>query len=331
MSYTSSHLPPEFHFDEFKLKAKIDFITIGLPTSLKTPLDGYHFLSAIRGRVHTAKRWRDSRDNWITIHDPHRDDLQYLLDNYPETEILALEIAVDFFLRDRTNNPERLRSAHNYFTVNLFPQGHKRFASGAKRKIYTDDGKIRLDTMKTGSGGKSVYWGNRDGFEQVRLYVKTRDNKKPIDHHSTRLEITLNRGGCQKASVDRVCLLPGFSKRVRRYLSPFLKVAEGIKPDKIRTRAKNPDRVAKVVRVNDRERKKADRNFIKYGAESAARNHKRIFINRQASEAIGASLKGLREQLADLKLPEKSADLLDRWGPESPMYKGISRIHAPEL
>jgi len=324
MHHTSSYPLPPFSFDDFKLKAKIDFITVGLPTSIKTPLDGHRFLSAIRGRVHVVKRWRDSRDDWITIHDPHRDDLQYLLDNYPDTEILALEIAVDFFLKDGTNDLERLQSAHRHFTINLFPQRHQRLAAGAQRKIYADDGKIRPDTMKTGSGGRSVYWTNATGWEQVRLYVKTRDNKKPIERHSTRLEVSLSRGGCQRTGIDRVCLLPDFSKRVRRYLSPFFKVAAGIKPDKLRTRAKNPDRASRVAKENERARKTAERSYMRFGAAWAARHHKKIIIDTQTSAAIGASLKGLREQLADLELPKKSADSLDRWGPESPMYRGIS-------
>lgn len=329
MRYASPYLLSPFRFADFKLKAKIDFITVCLPAAIKTAFDGHRFVSAIRGRISVASGWRDSRSDWITIHDPHCDDLQYLLSTYPETEILALEVAVDFFLKDGTNDPERLRAAHKHFTVNLFPQGHQRLARGARRKIFTVDGVIRPDTMKTGSGGTSVYWANGNGREQVRLYVKTLDNKRPIDRHSTRLEITLNRGGCQNAGVNRVCLLPAFSKRVRSYLAPFFRVAAGIKADVVRTRTKNPEKARRAEQEAAKARQRADRAYARYGAAWAAKHRNKVVPDRAASAGIGGALKGLREQLADLRLPENSAELLERWGPESLMYLGISECHAP--
>lgn len=310
----------------FQSKAILDFITLRAPNSLMTESAARTFKRAIKGRIQTPKK---KHAGWVTIHDPQRADLQYLLDNYPEVEILALEVAVDLFLKDGTNNAARLGAAHRYLAVNLFPQAHQKLAKGTKRKIYTDDGKIRVDTMKTGSGGMSVYWANAKGFEQIRLYIKTLDNKLPLARHSTRLEITLNRGGCQDAGINRVCLLPGFAKTVRRYLSPFFKVAAGIKPRIRRTRTTNTEKAKKAAYEADKSYQSVKRAYEKFGAASAAKNGKKIAPDRLASATIGGALKGLREQLIGLKLPENSAALLERWGENSPIYKGFSEYHEP--
>lgn len=331
MDYNGTDASPSSWLAGFKPpRAKIDFITLRLPSAIRTAADMRRFTSAMRGRVATAKTWRDLRDGWITIHDPHRDDLQCLLDNYPEAEILVLEVAVDLFLKDGTNDPAQLQAAHRHLTINLFPQAHQRLAERARRKIYTDNGLIRPDTMKTGSGGKSVYWADANGREQVRLYVKTLDNKLPVKgQHSTRLEITLNRGGCQNAGINRVCLLPGFAKIVRSYLSPFFKVATGIKPKITRSRAMTPDKAAKATCEAAKARKSAKRTYERYGAAVAAKHGQAIVIDRRASDAVGGALKGLREQLSGLELPNNSAELLERWGAESLMYQGFNENQEP--
>ncbi|MBU1264040.1 MAG: hypothetical protein KJ946_05395 [Gammaproteobacteria bacterium] len=314
---------PLFQLADFSPKAKIDFITLHLPADLKTGADAYRFTGTIRGRIEAPKR---TSGQWLTIHDPHRNDLQYLIDHYPDAEILMLEVAIDLFLKDGTNDPEQLQAAHRYLTINLFPQAHQRFAGRARRKIYTDNGQIRPDTMKTGSGGKSVYWVNANAWEQVRLYIKTLDNKRPIDRHSVRLEITFNRGGCQKAGINRVCLLPMFAKKARRYLSPFFNVAMGIKPKIKRTRTKNPETAAKAAREAEKEQRRVLRSYNLYGAAWAGQKGYRVVPDKQFSIMTGKGLKGLRDQLMELKLPENSAELVERWGPNSLMYRGVNDI-----
>lgn len=315
MKPTRTNVSPLFRLTDFYLAAKIDFITIAFPRGIRTNADALRLGSSIRGRVEVAKRWRDDRDDWITIHDPHRDDLQYLLNNYPEAEILTLEVAVDFFLKDGTNDLERLQAAHRHLTVNLvpaFPQKFHRSPSGVQRKIYKD-GKISRDTMKTSSSGMSTYWTDACQWEQVRAYVKTLDNKHPIDRHSARIEVTLDRGGCQTAGVNRVCLLPSFAKKIRSGLSPFFRVAAGIKPTIKRTRTKNQAKIDKAAHEGDRVRRKAKRDYERYGAAAAHKHGNRIIIDHDVSNAIGGALKALREQLTGLQLPLNSAELLERW------------------
>ena len=142
-------------------------------------------------------------------------------------------------LKDDSNDPVRLAALHRWLTVCLFPQRHKQMRTG-RRKIYEQsDNSIKPDTLKTRSSDKTIYWTDSNGYDQVRLYIKTIDNKKPIERHSVRLEVTLSRGGCQLAKVHRVGMLPDFAKSMRRHLSPFLNVAKGIKAETKRVRAKD--------------------------------------------------------------------------------------------
>jgi hypothetical protein len=324
------HIGLVAHFG--KPKAKIDFITLRLPASIRNEADALRFSGHISGRITAPKAWWGRKDDCLTIHDPTRADLQFLIDEHHDTEILALEVAVDFFLKDGCNDPARLRALHAWLKTRLFPQRHDRMKGNDRRKYYDEaDGTIKDDTLKTRSGDTTLYWPNTSGYEQVRLYIKTTDDKRPIDRHCVRIEATLHRGGCQYADVHRVGLLPHFADNLRRYLSPFFNIAAGIKPKIKRTRTKDPAKAREAARIVDKERARAGRNWTTYGAAWAAKYGYRIIQDTKTNRLVGVALKGLRDSLTGLSVPAKVADWPAWVEAQTAIYQGIGDVESGEV
>lgn len=300
---------PHYLSDFASPTAKIDFVTIPFP-KFKTPTEGGLFQKKLIGSIAAPKTLKDTFDDFLTIHDPAYQDLQYLLDEHHEIELRAIEIAVDFILKDGSDDIDRLTKLHTMLKVRLFPQSHHLMSSVSRRKFYDlGDKKIKRDTLETSSGKESVYWSNNKGTEQVRLYIKTLDHGVPVKgQHSVRLEVTLNRGGCQNVYIHRIGLLPSFLPSIRRYLSPYLTVAKGIRPVIERCRSADPKRVKKAASKVDKERGRVDRNWTRYGAQWAAKHHYKVVPDTDVTRPIGVALKKLREKLKQLHLPAKVAD-----------------------
>lgn len=290
-----------------KPKASIDFITISIPHSLNTNALCREFDQAIKGRIELPK---GRNKDWITIHDPHTADLQWLLDNHPEAQMRGIEVAVDFTLQDDSNDHEKLAALHGWLKTRLYPQRHASMAQVGRRKYYdARTGQIVPDALRTKSGNETVYWTNPNAYEQVRLYIKTHDNKVPVKgQHPVRLEATLFGGGCQNAGLYRVADLPDFADQLRRYLSKFLYVAAGIKPKLRRTRANTPERAAKAAHEASRERARVSRAWQIKGAEWAAKRKYDTTPDTATNRLIGAALKTLRDDLMSLKLTRKVAE-----------------------
>lgn len=283
-------------------KAKIDFITISIPKELSegSPDDVARFEKVISGRIECPKRWRDNqRDGWLTIHDPSTKDLAYLAERYPETTIRTIEVALDFRLRDGSNDPERLHSLYSYLKTNLYPQKHQKMREQKARRKYYDYATrtIEKDTLNSKSEGGSIYWTTQQGYEQTRLYVKHQDNGRPVEHHSVRLEVTLLGGGVQDAEAFKCGLLPHFSQRFRKYMSPFFSVAKAVKPPVIRTRSKKPEAINATVKANAKTAAKAASRFARYGAAWAVKHGYSVTPDTDMTGLIGEALKGLRASL----------------------------------
>ncbi len=297
---------------QFKPRAKIDFITIGLPVSLKDQRAAFALKRAVDGRINAPNRWRGIQDDRLTIHDPTVSDLQYLVDHHPDTKVLAIEVAVDFFPKNGSNDAAQLIELHNWLKSRLFPQRHDSMREVGRRKYFDlRDGRITLDTLATSSGAQTIYWQNPSGYEQVRLYVKTHDNKQPLQRHCVRLEATLAAGGCQNALVSRVSMLPDFGDRMRSYLSRFLYVAAGIKPKIKRSRATLPESITKAAHAANKESEKVKRAWNSYGASWAAKHDYQVISDVEANRMIGGALKTLRDELSRLVAPQKRAEYPD--------------------
>lgn len=312
-------------------KAKIDFITIPL-YALKTEEDVKRFQREISGRIAHPSVLRDDMSDFLTIHDPTVKDLQYLLDEFHDVELRALEIAVDFMLKDGSNSIDRLNKLHEHFKKCMFPQRHDKMKNLKKRKFYDRvTEKVIPDSLSGASSHTTNYWSNSFGTEQVRMYVKTLDNGKPVKQYSVRIEVTLYRGGCQNIYIHRVGLLPSFIPSIRQYLSPYFTVAKGIKPKIKRSRSTDPQRVMKATRKADKESARVGRNWERYGALWAAKYDYKVVPDTAVTRPIGVALKMLRETLKPLHLPAKVADPV-RWvEKQQSIYQGIDEPAPPAL
>lgn len=301
-------MPASIAYSEWKAAAKIDFITIEFPKAeLKSIRDAVKLLWNGGGTIQCAKRfglWNGHGCDWLTVHDPDREALQFLVDTFPRTQVLDLEIAVDLRPRDGSRSIAKLTQAHAWLMASLFPQKHKEMAGVSHRKRFdAADGKVKRIGLKTKAGRETVYWQNRTGFEQVRLYVKTKDKHITPVTPATRIEITLNRGGCHKAGVTRLESLPAFAPNVRRYVSPFFEIAKGIQPKVQRVRSSNPLKMSQAADNAKNEQNRVERNWKLYGASWAALHDYKAIPDREANRLIGGALNELRRDLMKLKLP----------------------------
>ena len=289
-----------------KPKAKIDFITLRILNNLDKK-SGAALAENVKGRIEVPRQhWK----SWLTIHDPKIKDLQYLLDHHPDCEIQGLEVAIDFRLADDSNDRMKLITLHSWLKKRLFPQRDQRMQRVSRRKYYDLHlGKIVKDTLKTRSGVQSVYWTNNNGFEQMRLYIKTRDNGQPLAQHSVRVETTLSRGGCQNAHVSHVSTLPNFAKVIRTELSKLFYIAAGIKPSIKRLRSTTPQKAALAAKQAEKEKNRVNRTWERMGAAWAAEHDYKTVPDTQVNRLIGVALKGLREEMLTLKLTRKVAEL----------------------
>ncbi|MEO5655849.1 MAG: hypothetical protein ABIR00_07695 [Nitrosospira sp.] len=306
-------------FNEFgQPKAKIDFITLAFPASIENEADVLRFGNGVKtfgGSIKSPKKPRWPEDDWVSIHDPSLQTLQFLLDEYSDTrtKILKLEVAIDFHLKDGSNDYMRLEELHSWLKVCLFPQRHELMRKGYRKFYEKSSNKIKRDTLETRSSKETVYWTDIYNREQVRLYIKTIDGKKPIERHCVRLEITLFAGGCQRAKLFWIGNLPRFFKDMRSYLSPFFNVAKGIKPELPRVRSKNPKKAFKAASEAAKEKTRVEQRWNRYGAAWAAKHRYKTVPDAETNRFIGRGLGRLQDRLKSLKLTQKV--------PEDPDYE----------
>lgn len=337
--------------------SKIDFITLPL-TKIFDTTGGLQPLEAIKeagerlcfpkAAERTPAAWNpynDFENDWVTIHDPAPATLAYLVEGCPSVEIRELEVALDYFLADGTNDRQRLERLHAHIAHSLAPGRFVRsyFDPSKGRK-----GKYVRDRLQSKNCGKTVIWeGRYGGFRvKIKVYIKVQDNGTPIDRHSVRLEITLGQGATaalfnpddypvwhykplktpteaearqQKQARKQfleaaghcpargsfipvaagrftIGMLPQLIKNLRTELTPFLRMAEGIKPLLVRTRStgKKADTVAKA---NANAEAKALRGWQDYGAMWAQRHGLTIKPNVSANDGIGEALRVLQRRI----------------------------------
>lgn len=285
---------------QFRQAAKIDFLKIRLPSSIRNERDVHDFSKHITGRINCARKWTGESDNWITIHDASVGDLEFLLTRYPDTEILSLEIAVDFFLRDGSNDQARLVSLYADLRHCLFPQ-KAHALKGARRKHYDEQSRqIERDALRTQAGAGSIYWTDAAGAVQTRMYWKTIDNKQSVAQQSVRIESTFSRAGCQNEGLFAVADLPEFFSTLRKRCAPMMHVAEGIKPATQRCRATAPEAIAKHQHEAEKEQRKVARAWGRYGSAWAAKHGYSVIPDTVMNRAIGDALNNLQRSLSGL-------------------------------
>lgn len=264
-------------------------------------------------------------ENWegdfLTIHDATPATIAYLVTEHGNHRVRDIEISLDYFLKDGSNDPHRLLAMHRYLVHCLFP-GH-----GLIRKTFLQTGanfgRYVRDGLETKNRGSSVIWEHAYKGFKIRLYVKTMDNKKAIERHSVRLEINLDQIELEKTfnpddgearpfrigedGPFRLHMLPRLFRAARRYLTNFLYVAESIVPKLQRTRASG-QKAKRIGSSNKREVFRVEHSWQRYGAAWASRHAYRVRPNVAANDDIGRSLTELRRQI-EREIARKTAQL----------------------
>jgi hypothetical protein len=310
-------------------RAKVDFITIRLPALFSLPPSSREAILSctklertIQGRIETPKSMKDA--DRLTIHDPSIEDLQYLTDEFPDTEIEELEFAVDFTLTDGSNDLLRLTQLHHWIKRALAPFHHAGLTGRATRKYFDpQSNKYETDVLQTRATNKTVLWTHARGQFQIRAYIKDRDDKQELERHFVRIEVTLRRGGCQQANIHRLGQLPEFAPDLRHFLTRFFCIAEGIKPRISRTRSKDPAQLRTAEHAAQKERARVERAWKKHGAMWAAKHGYQIIPDARMNRLFGAALDRLRDKFMTLIAPQKSPDY-PAWLREKALsFKGI--------
>ena len=229
-------------------------------------------------------------------------------------ELLTLEISLDFYLKDKSNDELRLEELRSWLAKTLYPQKHAHFKERSWRKYYDEwSKKVMRDRMLT-KGRKTIYWCTANGSDQIRLYTKKIDNKKPLKTHCVRLEITLLRGGCQNLGVNRIFMLPKFVIDMRKTLSPYFSVAKYIKPSSKRaSRSKDPIKLAIINKASASEDIKLRKYSDRYGVAWALKHDYPVQPDSEVNRFIGQGLKKLRENLSKLTWKDYKAEIVAKW------------------
>lgn len=274
----------------------------------------------------------------MTLHDPTAKDLQLLIDTMPTAQLHVLEVAVDFCPSPSASTS--LDEIYDWLKHTVCPQAH-RYMIGARRKQYRESTrKVEpLRGLPSLPERTSAYWTSREGWEQVRLYIKTIDQNKPAGQPLVRLEVTLNGGGTQRANVQLVGHLPTFVKQLQTYLSPLFSIGKGLKPstkarlDRMKSARLRQTGLAKQSAAESALRKK----WRSHGGAYALANDIKVLPDVVANRRVGTALKRLREQLLKLREPNKVADPTShlgraysgnesRSGPLPSSYRSSNRI-----
>lgn len=306
--------------------ASIDFISVPLSSFIRTTEEAAPRLSVIE-KTGARYEWPEKPSiNWegdfLSIHDATPATIAYLVNEHGSHRVRDIEISLDYFLRDGSNDPARLLAMHRYLVHCLCP-GH-----GLIRKAYRptgpDSGHYERDGLETKNQGTSVIWEHVYKAFKVRLYIKTQDNKKPIERHSVRLEINLEQTELEREfnpddgevrlsrlgedGPFRLHMLPRLFRALRRYLTGFLYVAEGIAPKLQRTRAIGT-RAKRIESANVQESSRVSNSWQRYGAAWASRHGYRVKPNVGVNDDIGRALTELQRQV-EREIARKTAHVI---------------------
>jgi hypothetical protein len=283
------------------LKAKIDCIVYTCKESdrrkgqvklIQEKMKGGHVVT-----THARKYWYVRGRHWLAVHDPSSRDLQYLVERFWDMKILYIEFAVDAHLPPGSNDLYLLEYLKAQLRHCLYPQDYAHL-SKAKRKYFNLGLKrYRTDGLGTPLPEAQIIWEQPDVYDQLGLYIKTKDQKKPVGQPWVRMEARLEFNGLHKAGLGRVGMLPHFAENLRTYLAPMFLVACGFK---------NADDLVKLRGVSSDPWKK-------WGAQWNANGVPRLEPDTDAKMRIGDALNELRRSLKRLTPPLAVAHRYGDW------------------
>ena len=143
------------------------------------------------------------------------------------------------------------------------------------------------------------------------MYLKELDQNKPIFPPFVRIELKLNRGGCQVAHVDSLAGLPDFLKSFRKRFGDAFYVARGVKHNATRTRAKLA-RSANLIARDAKFERKLERGFTQFGSMWCAKHSHKTSPDTRVNKRISDALNKLSIKLSKFKFAPKKQRRINR-------------------
>lgn len=211
--------PPDFDFTRLAPRAAIDFI--------KITADGPSPTIFSAGR---RAMWRPTAEpdggGTLTLQDPDAADLRELQRMWPESLVMELEIAIDFWPVTGCTHAERqelIDSTMLAIAGRLRPDEACPYGFGLRASVGVLGGSLHPFHDRQPPTWAQLLWGARGDWVQVKAYPKTRDHNEllPIELRRARLEIAFRRGALMDLGIDHVVHV--LEKRWRLLVAPYFR------------------------------------------------------------------------------------------------------------
>jgi hypothetical protein len=288
---------------DIRASAAIEFISFRIPYDLTiaAALDTAMSTAFAEGRL---KRPQKHEHDWLTLHDPTRSDMQALVSAHPNGEMLGIEIRVDFSPVLPSVPPTWYTDVRTYLRHAICPNGHPLFQKAVRWRYDPVTKKTKKDLLGGRVRDGTLYIQNTAQYAFLRIYPKgPLVDGSPDD--LVRVEIKLDRGGCQLHALLALASLPSFFKRLRRGIGAAFFVARGAKFNPRSTKSKRPALRAAVDAANRTQRRNIETGFTKWGAMWCAKKRIPLAPDPTATRLIGSALQRLSRSHKKLTIDPK--------------------------
>ena len=247
-------------------RAKIDCLTIskreGIPFS-----DVRSLQQQLTGKVARP----NNQQRIATIHDPSNADLRYLAKHYADAEITMIEIAVDVYLPQWSNDLYLLRGLKLQLRHCLAPQRHKNFIEPERKFFNLQNGYYSPDVISDkDSAPTTIKYFTRSRDHSLKLYLKTRDQDRSLTRPFLRTELRMDTP--MWAGLGKASDFCDFGRNLRKYCSDVFSIGKSFNLDDI-----------------------AGTKWAKYGASWDLKGNKKLQVrpNSSANKMFGDALSEL--------------------------------------
>lgn len=273
-----------------ELSAKIDFVTVATTSKCELP--------ALSGSIKWPRLFNNRR---LTIHDPTPDDLRILVAHLRDPDILELEVAVDLRPSVRDSESDHTDKLHHiYYEVNarLLPWHGARISNtvmGVFNPFKGASGGLEPFDMRRPRKPWQAIYGHRDHPAQVKLYIKTLDQREslPWQEHVVRTEVRLS--GVALADHDLTRLSDLFGFRYRNRLSPYFRLVHDS-----RRRFRHAASEGGILKVVRRRLEEIDQDTWADVGAPGFRDNAKVVMRRdiEANRRFGQALRRIEKLLA---------------------------------
>ena len=293
------------------VRAHVDLIKFRkpFPEALTPDLAKVLLALAKSPRLKVPKR---RTDDWLVLHDPRPEELRKLVNTYWWGELLGLEIAIDL-LPKRPMALSDLDQVRGYLRHGLVPnqspffENARRYVIGARRR------KPQRDLVSHPIPAGTIYWRNRKGYSELKLYRKILDQGVSVAKPWVRAEVAFNRGGCQDIDVRRIGRVPYFLVNARRIIGSAFTVARGCKFNPIATASRNPKRLADIEKANRRAQRTIARSFSAYGGTWCMQTNRSPAPDAIVGRAFGSAFQSLKRRFKHVDFDPKKRKQIQRF------------------